>query len=107
MPDSADTYLHMVIVTLPTIYGWCYYPWITYYSHPQVGTDGRFGTKWLAITFVTSASDSDVLLQVSKADIFSFFNLCGMIIKAQPNWYFACLLFEAARKVRVRHKVRE
>ncbi|PKU81186.1 DEAD-box ATP-dependent RNA helicase 56 [Dendrobium catenatum] len=40
MPDSADTYLH------------------------RVGRAGRFGTKGLAITFVSSASDSDVLNQV-------------------------------------------
>uniref|UniRef100_A0A2C9W1L9 RNA helicase n=1 Tax=Manihot esculenta TaxID=3983 RepID=A0A2C9W1L9_MANES len=39
-PDSADTYLH------------------------RVGRAGRFGTKGLAITFVSSASDSDVLNQV-------------------------------------------
>jgi superfamily II DNA/RNA helicase len=30
----------------------------------QVGRAGRFGTKGLAITFVSSASDSDVLNQV-------------------------------------------
>lgn len=40
MPDSADTYLH------------------------RVGRAGRFGTKGLAITFVSSASDSDTLNQV-------------------------------------------
>ncbi|CAG7891472.1 unnamed protein product [Brassica rapa] len=40
MPDSADTYLH------------------------RVGRAGRFGTKGLAITFVASASDSEVLNQV-------------------------------------------
>ncbi|KAE8718434.1 DEAD-box ATP-dependent RNA helicase 56 [Hibiscus syriacus] len=39
MPDSADTYLH------------------------RVGRAGRFGTKGLAITCVSSASDSDVLNQ--------------------------------------------
>ncbi|KAL0425099.1 UNVERIFIED_CONTAM: DEAD-box ATP-dependent RNA helicase 15 [Sesamum radiatum] len=41
MPDSADTYLH------------------------RVGRAGRFGTKGLAITFVSSASDSDVLNQAN------------------------------------------
>ncbi|AQK95888.1 DEAD-box ATP-dependent RNA helicase 56 [Zea mays] len=41
MPDSADTYLH------------------------RVGRAGRFGTKGLAITFVSS-SDSDVLNQVQE-----------------------------------------
>ncbi|KAL0736127.1 hypothetical protein Bca4012_012337 [Brassica carinata] len=40
MPDSADTYLD------------------------RVGRAGRFGTKGLAITFVASASDSEVLNQV-------------------------------------------
>lgn len=30
----------------------------------KVGRAGRFGTKGLAITFVSSASDSDVLNQV-------------------------------------------
>nr|KAJ0211689.1 hypothetical protein LSAT_V11C400192480 [Lactuca sativa] len=43
MPDSADTYLH------------------------RVGRAGRFGTKGLAITFVSSASDSDVLNQVQES----------------------------------------
>ncbi|KAJ4839313.1 DEAD-box ATP-dependent RNA helicase 15 [Turnera subulata] len=42
MPDSADTYLH------------------------RVGRAGRFGTKGLAITFVSSAADSDVLNQVQE-----------------------------------------
>ncbi|GJM89925.1 hypothetical protein PR202_ga06154 [Eleusine coracana subsp. coracana] len=42
MPDSADTYLH------------------------RVGRAGRFGTKGLAITFVSSASDSDVLNSVQE-----------------------------------------
>ncbi|OAO92331.1 hypothetical protein AXX17_AT5G10880 [Arabidopsis thaliana] len=42
MPDSADTYLH------------------------RVGRAGRFGTKGLAITFVASASDSEVLNQVQE-----------------------------------------
>ncbi|KAJ8429256.1 hypothetical protein Cgig2_031556 [Carnegiea gigantea] len=41
MPDCADTYLH------------------------RVGRAGRFGTKGLAITFASSASDSDVLNQGS------------------------------------------
>ncbi|KAL7244336.1 hypothetical protein ACSBR1_016554 [Camellia fascicularis] len=42
MPDSTDTYLH------------------------RVGRAGRFGTKGLAITFLFSASDSDVLNQVQE-----------------------------------------
>ncbi|TVU34080.1 hypothetical protein EJB05_15906 [Eragrostis curvula] len=42
MPDSADAYLH------------------------RVGRAGRFGTKGLAITFVSSASDSTVLNQVQE-----------------------------------------
>jgi ATP-dependent RNA helicase UAP56/SUB2 len=42
MPESADTYLH------------------------RVGRAGRFGTKGLAITFVSSSSDSDVLNQVQE-----------------------------------------
>nr|GLL37926.1 ATP-dependent RNA helicase UAP56/SUB2 [Ipomoea trifida] len=42
MPDSADTYLH------------------------RVGRAGRFGTKGLAITFVSSSSDSGVLNQSSN-----------------------------------------
>ena len=33
----------------------------------QVGRAGRFGTKGLAITFVSSASDSEVLNQVIQA----------------------------------------
>jgi ATP-dependent RNA helicase UAP56/SUB2 len=42
MPDSADTYLH------------------------RVGRAGRFGTKGLAITFVSSSGDSEVLNQVQS-----------------------------------------
>ncbi|RZB98038.1 DEAD-box ATP-dependent RNA helicase 56 isoform E [Glycine soja] len=42
MPDSADTYLH------------------------RVGRAGRFGTKGLAITFVSSTADSEVLNQVQS-----------------------------------------
>ncbi|KAL9273328.1 DEAD-box ATP-dependent RNA helicase 56-like protein, partial [Drosera capensis] len=43
MPDSVDTYLH------------------------RIGRAGRFGTKGLAITFVSSAEDSDVLNQIKHA----------------------------------------
>lgn len=35
-------------------------------SFSKVGRAGRFGTKGLAITFVASASDSDVLNQVNN-----------------------------------------
>jgi len=42
MPDSSDTYLH------------------------RVGRAGRFGTKGLAISFVASAPDSEVLNQVQS-----------------------------------------
>ena len=43
------------------------------HSPLQVGRAGRFGTKGLAITFVSSASDSDVLNQVCTVDIDSFY----------------------------------
>ena len=42
MPESADTYLH------------------------RVGRAGRFGTKGLAITFISSTEDSEVLNQVHE-----------------------------------------
>jgi hypothetical protein len=42
MPDGADTYLH------------------------RVGRAGRFGTKGLGITFVSSAGDSETLNQVQE-----------------------------------------
>lgn len=42
MPDGADSYLH------------------------RVGRAGRFGTKGLAITFVSTSEDSDVLNQVQE-----------------------------------------
>jgi len=42
MPDKADTYLH------------------------RVGRSGRFGTKGLAISFVSSADDSKILEQVQS-----------------------------------------
>jgi len=38
-----------------------------------VGRAGRFGTKGLAITFVSSAGDSEVLNQVSYEHNFLFF----------------------------------
>ena len=44
----------------------------------QVGRAGRFGTKGLAITFVASASDSDVLNQVIFQPLYSIvlFDIC-------------------------------
>jgi len=42
MPEKADQYLH------------------------RVGRSGRFGTKGLAITFVSSSEDSEVLAQVQS-----------------------------------------
>jgi len=42
MPENADTYLH------------------------RVGRAGRFGTKGLAITFISSTEDSEVLNQVHE-----------------------------------------
>ena len=84
MPDSADTYLHRVICE-PHFYR-SFVVHIVYFFvlsilseiislitalhtytrnfELQVGRAGRFGTKGLAITFVASASDSDVLNQV-------------------------------------------
>ncbi|KAG9154049.1 hypothetical protein Leryth_000547 [Lithospermum erythrorhizon] len=58
MPDSADTYLH------------------------RVGRAGRFGTKGLAITFVSSASDSDVLNQLMDC----YFNLF-YILRHSLCWF--------------------
>lgn len=43
----------------------------------QVGRAGRFGTKGLAITFVSSAADSDVLNQVICN--FIYFSIVHMI----------------------------
>jgi len=42
MPDNADSYLH------------------------RVGRAGRFGTKGLAITFVSSTADTDILNSVQS-----------------------------------------
>lgn len=42
MPDGADTYLH------------------------RVGRAGRFGTKGLAVTFVSSSEDSEILNKVQE-----------------------------------------
>lgn len=69
MPDSADTYLHRVRLFLKC--QWlCYLGFIIYepfiFVIAKVGRAGRFGTKGLAITFVASASDSDVLNQVKN-----------------------------------------
>jgi hypothetical protein len=59
----------------------------------QVGRAGRFGTKGLAITFVSSASDSDVLNQVCiiialSLSLHSFY-LSGVIVKPNGShiWY--------------------
>jgi ATP-dependent RNA helicase UAP56/SUB2 len=78
MPDSADTYLHRVLVSFEYFNMICI--WLVSIvtslelnfcpsialgcCFSQVGRAGRFGTKGLAITFVSSASDSDVLNQV-------------------------------------------
>lgn len=51
MPDSADSYLHRVIM---------------YLSDFQVGRAGRFGTKGLAITFASSVEDSEILNKVQE-----------------------------------------
>lgn len=69
MPDSADTYLHRVFVSFFCIHH--FYSILSmssslmFFLFPsQVGRAGRFGTKGLAITFVSSSADSDVLNQV-------------------------------------------
>ena len=70
MPDSADTYLHRVgeiisVLFLPkNLMSVCLSLVDCSFVLLQVGRAGRFGTKGLAITFVASASDSDVLNQV-------------------------------------------
>lgn len=77
MPDSADTYLHRVLVSfeyfnlicicllvLSLVWSWLFPLYPLGFCFSQVGRAGRFGTKGLAITFVSSASDSDVLNQV-------------------------------------------
>jgi hypothetical protein len=78
MPDSADTYLHRVnpfrlqLLVIVDILSWVTdVPAISCvtdvrYGPLQVGRAGRFGTKGLAITFVSSSSDSDVLNLVSS-----------------------------------------
>lgn len=77
MPDSADTYLHRVFFFFfnikPPVY-FCFLKLkitilIVVVLGVQVGRAGRFGTKGLAITFVASASDSDILNQVCLVPI--------------------------------------
>lgn len=62
MPDSADSYLH------------------------RVGRAGRFGTRGLAITFVSSAEDSEVLNKVQER--FEV-NITEMPEKIDPSTYLA------------------
>ncbi|KAL0397103.1 UNVERIFIED_CONTAM: DEAD-box ATP-dependent RNA helicase 15 [Sesamum calycinum] len=69
MPDSADTYLH------------------------RVGRAGRFGTKGLAITFVSSASDSDVLNQVQERFEVDIKELPEQIDTATYSMHSALVLF--------------
>lgn len=67
MPDSANTYLHRVIPINPLKLLNIFRKFthiILIFFMIQVGRAGRFGTKGLAITFVSSSSDSDVLNQV-------------------------------------------
>lgn len=71
MPDSADTYLHRVgcffFVDLEFGDNNSFLIFLSLYQLVgilKVGRAGRFGTKGLAITFVSSASDSDILNQV-------------------------------------------
>lgn len=61
----------------------------------QVGRAGRFGTKGLAITFVASASDSDVLNQVqyhqlSRCTYFFFEEiiLCKFVLMSDSKCSF-------------------
>ncbi|CAK9158443.1 unnamed protein product [Ilex paraguariensis] len=68
MPDSADTYLH------------------------RVGRAGRFGTKGLAITFVSSASDSDVLNQVQARFEVDIKELPEQIDTSTYSMISSCLL---------------
>ena len=98
MPDSADTYLHRVCYVCRDAFPSYFCHWIAIdpilkifilwaFNSWQVGRAGRFGTKGLAITFVSSASDSDVLNQVCKPSLFwwgySFlviFYLVGLLV---------------------------
>ncbi|CAF2119243.1 unnamed protein product, partial [Brassica napus] len=80
MPDSADTYLH------------------------RVGRAGRFGTKGLAITFVASASDSEVLNQVQdrfevdikelpeQIDTSTYSKRLSFLTIPQKQLHFVCLV---------------
>lgn len=77
MPDSADTYLHRVQILLKMSmvmhFRFLVFLSLLFVVIPKVGRAGRFGTKGLAITFVASASDSDVLNQVSNGHSFFWF----------------------------------
>lgn len=58
MPENSDTYLHRVsrlIITIPVVDLNC-----------QVARAGRFGTKGLAITFVSEKTDAQVLNSVQE-----------------------------------------
>ncbi|KAF6138214.1 hypothetical protein GIB67_011054 [Kingdonia uniflora] len=76
MPDSADTYLH------------------------RVGRAGRFGTKGLAITFVSSASDSDVLNQVLVSLVNKDSRLRTMLDRGAKWWGIVVefLFFDFSKK---------
>lgn len=82
MPDSADTYLHRVEILGYTLFNGYTLSGCTilvflsllFLSFSKVGRAGRFGTKGLAITFVASASDSDVLNQVNNSHYILWFS---------------------------------
>lgn len=69
MPDGADSYLH------------------------RVGRAGRFGTKGLAVSFVSTASDTDILNQVQERFEVNIAELPEKIeaTSYSKRHYFACL----------------
>ena len=61
MPESSDTYLHRVRHFLLTVHS---ITDVMVIISPQVARAGRFGTKGLAITFVSEENDAKVLNSV-------------------------------------------
>ena len=61
---SSNRALHISCLRSLLLHALLLMSWLRHMMDLQVGRAGRFGTKGLAITFVSSPSDSEVLNQV-------------------------------------------
>lgn len=72
---------------------------LTSFQLLQVGRAGRFGTKGLAITFVSSASDSDILNQVITPIHIHYLNVLIFWSLFCQSGSFGCYAYAGSSKV--------